>query len=126
MRSSFDLRFEMAIADLPGECCQMPGIARTHLKQRLRRGLDQYDAPVFQHQSVAMPEMRGLGQIEQEAQAAIRGHRHAAAMTRLVIERDRIDRLAIDDRARLNAIGAQHVRTGNSAAPWAAHAPARR
>ena len=43
--------------------------------------------------------------IAQEAQAAIGRHRHTAAMSCLMIERDRVDRLAADDRTRLNATG---------------------
>ena len=54
----FDLRRQMAVAQMPGYACQQPRIVTGDLQQALRGRLDGYDAPILQAQPVAGPQHR--------------------------------------------------------------------
>lgn len=86
----FDLRSQMPVADLPGQCKQVASVISPHLKQFLRRGDDLDDPAVIQRQPVAVAQQPRMGQVEQKFETIISLELHAAAMTRCLIQRDGI------------------------------------
>ena len=84
-----DLRRQMPVAELPGQLNEMLRVPPTNLQQRLGRG-DNFDDPsIVQHQPVAMAQQAGFRKVEQERNSIVRRHRHAAAMPRGLVQRDR-------------------------------------
>ena len=85
-----DLRWQMAIAEMPGYANQMQGIGAPDLKQRLcgRHHLDQ--PAIFQHQRITAAQRDGVFQIEQEFQPARPRHRHPPPVPVVKIEHDGI------------------------------------
>jgi hypothetical protein len=91
-RLAHDLRRQMAIAEMPGQANQMKRIAAADFEQRLRRGHDFDQAPVFQNQCVtAAQRYRGL-EVEQKRKSACARHRHPSPMAIVEIEHHGIGR----------------------------------
>jgi hypothetical protein len=59
-----DLRRQMAIAEMPGEANQVEWIAAADFEQRLRRGNDFDQTPVFQNQRVATAQRNRSFEVE--------------------------------------------------------------
>ena len=85
-----NLRWQMSIAEMPGDPHQMMRIGAADFHQRLGRSDDFDQPPVFQHQRIAAAQRDGFFQIQQEFQPARSRHRHTAAMTVVEIEHHRI------------------------------------
>ena len=85
-----NLRRQMAVAEMPGDPHQMIRIGTADFHQRLGRGNDFDQAPVFQHERIAPAQRDGFFQVQQEFQPARSRHRHTAAMTVVEIEHHRI------------------------------------
>lgn len=102
------------VAEMPRDTGKLECVVCMDLEEFLGCGHDLHQRAVGQLQRVAVSQVRGLGEIEQEVMATIRGHRQPAAIARLTIERDAVDRNAAsqvgaaDDRA-----GAKHGRPQN-------------
>ena len=87
-------RRQMAIAQMPGDPDQSGAICAADLRQRFGRRDHFDDAPVVKREPVAAAQHHRFGQIEQEFEAADAGHRDAPAMALIIVEHDRIGRLA--------------------------------
>ncbi len=83
-----NLRRQMTIAEMPGDTHEMMRIVAPDFDELLRCGNDFDQPPVFQHQRIAAAQRKSVLKIEQKLQASRSGHRHAAAMTIVVIEHD--------------------------------------
>ena len=84
---------QMPVSDLPGQRKQMPGVRPAHFHERFGFGTNLDDAPIIQHQPIAMAQQPRLWQIEQEGNCCtvvepVGHHTHPAAMPRSLIERD--------------------------------------
>ena len=90
MRPRLDRGGQMAVAEMPGEPRQMVRIARANYEQRLGPGAHLDDAPVLQHEAIALAQDRRFGKIEEEHQPALALHGEAAAMAIVVGEHDAI------------------------------------
>ncbi|OAF12228.1 hypothetical protein AYJ54_06995 [Bradyrhizobium centrolobii] len=87
-----DLRRQMAVAEMPGDADEVVRITAADFQQRLRRR-DHLDQPaVLQHQGIAAAKCDGVFEVEQEFEPARARHRHAAAVSIVEIEHDRIRR----------------------------------
>lgn len=86
-----DLRRQMAIAEMPCEAHEMPGIGAANLDQRLWRSHHLDTAAIFQHQGIAAAQGDGVFEIEQEFQSARPRHHHTATMAIVEIENDGVD-----------------------------------
>ena len=80
----------MAVAEMPGDADHVMRIGALDLEQRLgrRHYLDQ--PAVFQHQRIAAAKLGGGGKVEQKSHAPRAGHGHAAPMTVVIAEHDRV------------------------------------
>ena len=92
-----DLGGEVAVAEVPGDAGERPLVAAGDLQQPLGRRLDGDDAAVLQAEAVAGGEHRGLGEVEQEAEAASPGQRDATPGAVVVVEADDVGRLRIPE-----------------------------
>jgi len=81
-----DLCGKVAIAEMPGEPGKMRRIVSAHLEQFLGLGADLDNSPVLEHEPVAVPEMNGLGKVEEERQAGARRQGNAPAMAAIKVE----------------------------------------
>ena len=86
-----DLGRCVAVADVPRDFEQAQRVFRANFEQRLRRGLDQNEAAIFEFQRIAIIQDGGLFKIEQEAEALFAGQGNPAAMPTFMIQTDRID-----------------------------------
>ena len=120
MRSFSICASKMAIADLIGQGNEMSGIPATNLRQWFRQGQHFDDTAILQHQPVAMAQRLRLFKIKQEGKPAIGLHHHAAAVPRRMIQRNGFIGPVHLRAGGANLRCAQHLRTGNSAAPSAA------
>lgn len=89
-----ELGGQVAVAQVPGDTEQAGRRFGGDFDQRFGCGIDDNDAPVLEHQPVAVPKWYGLGQIEQKLQPAAGDHRHAPAMALVVIEDDSVGGIA--------------------------------
>jgi hypothetical protein len=90
-----DLNVDVAIADVPGEPCQLVSIGGGDLDKRLRPPGNAHDRAILEDEAVAVAQRRRLRQVEQESRTAFAGQDDAAAMALLRIERDAIDRARV-------------------------------
>jgi hypothetical protein len=90
-----NLRRHVPVSDVPGESRQMMRVRRRDVGDRLVRRHHADDAAVFQEKPIAMPEMRGLGQIEQEDKVALRPHGDATPMAAVMREDDGVEGRAV-------------------------------
>ena len=89
---SYDLRRQMAVAEMPGDPHQMVRIDDADLRQRLRRR-DHLDQPaIFQHQRIAAAQRHRVFEVEQEFKPSCARHRHPPPVPIVEIEHDRIGR----------------------------------
>ena len=86
-----DLHVDVAIADMPGEPCQIVAIRSGDFDQRLGPPDHADDCAILEHQSVAVAQRGGLRKIEQEFRAALAAQHDPPAMAVMRIKRDRID-----------------------------------
>jgi len=87
-----DLRWQMAVAEMPADADQMMRIVAPDLQERLRRR-NHFDQPaVLQHQRIAAAQCNGILQVEQEFESPSARHRHPAAMPIVEIEHHGIRR----------------------------------
>lgn len=104
-----DLGRDVPVADMPGDLRQPDRIAGRHLDQPLRRGLDLDEPAVFELHGIAVIQNRGAVQIEQEFEPAFRNQGDAAAMARLMVEREGVgDAVGLHGGAAENGSGADH------------------
>src|SRR6266446_1752820 len=87
-----DLRWQMAVAEMPGDSNQMVRVGAPYLEQRLRRRHHFDQTPIVEHQRVAAAQRDRVFQIEQERQAPRAGHRHPPPVTVVEVEHDGIGR----------------------------------
>lgn len=81
---------EMPIADVPYHPHEMMAVVSADLHERFWRCAN-LDMPlVFEHQMIAMAQIRRLFQIEQEFRALIAFHRQAALETTIIGQGDRL------------------------------------
>jgi hypothetical protein len=85
-----DLRRQMAIAEMPSEANQMERVAAADFEQRLRRGHDFNQTPVFQDQRITPTQRNGGLEVEQKFKSARACHRHPPPMPIVEIEHHRI------------------------------------
>jgi hypothetical protein len=108
-RIGTDLGRRMAVADMPGDTGHAEGIFSRDLEQFLWSGAHANQTPIFQLQSIAIANHRGLVEIEQQIEALLALQRDAALLALIVIERDGIDDLVgLDGDFADNARGTQH------------------
>ena len=100
--------WQMAVAEVPGDADQRGGVGGADLGERFGRGDDLDDAAVLELQPVASAQHHRLGQIEQEVEAAHAGHRQAAPIALVVVEHDRIGRLARPGAGGKDSMSMQH------------------
>jgi hypothetical protein len=81
----------VAIADLPGKRQQMPAVLAPDLEQRFGSGNYLDNAPIVQHQAIAMAQQSRFCKVEQEIDAIVGNHLHPPAMPRGLIQRDPAD-----------------------------------
>ena len=86
-----DLHVDVAIADMPGEPCQIVAIRSSDFDQRLGPPDHADDCAILEHQSVAVAQCGGLRKIEQEFRAALAAQHDPPAMAVMRIKRDHID-----------------------------------
>src|SRR3954468_3709893 len=67
------LRCEVAIAEVPGKTQKMKIVPAAYLSQFFAPGLHLDNAAVVEQQAVAVMNTGGFGEVEEEAQTAIRG-----------------------------------------------------
>lgn len=89
-----DLRRQMAVAEMPGHAHQIVRRGAADFSQRLGRGDDFDKAIVVEQQRVAAAQHHRVGQVEQELKSLDALERHAAAMTVVEFENDRIRNFA--------------------------------
>jgi hypothetical protein len=87
-----DLRRQMAIAEMPCEANQMERVAAADFEQRLRRGHDFDQTPVFENQRVAPTQCNRGFEVEQKLKSARACHHHPPPMAIVEIEHHRIGR----------------------------------
>ena len=102
-----DLRWQMAVAEVPRHAHHMLHVARTDFRQRLRRGQHFNTPSIIQHQRVARAQQQCVRQIEHEGQPAHALHGNASAMPVIVVEHDSVSRLAGPVTGGLDFCGAQ-------------------
>jgi len=83
-----DLRWYMAVAELPGKPRKLLRVVMVRLHNRLRRRVHGDPASVSEAQAIAAGHDHGVRQIEQNSLAMIRSQPDAVADARLEIERD--------------------------------------
>jgi len=103
-------RRQMPIAQMPRHPRQRRRIRAANFRQRLGRRDHFDDAPIFQRQPIAAAQHHRLRQIEQERQPAYAGHRDAPPMPLVVVEHDRVGRLAGPRAGGFNGMSVEHVR----------------
>jgi hypothetical protein len=81
---------DVAIAEIPGDTRQLPGIPGGNFRDRLARRDDPHDPAIFQLQAVAVPQHSGLNRIEQENRVVGCAHRDAPAVTPVMRQLNRI------------------------------------
>jgi len=87
-----DLRWKMAVAEMPGDPHQMLRIGSPDLDQWLRRG-HHFDQPaVLQHQRVAAAQGHRVFEVEQKFQPARPRHRHPPPVPVVKVKHYRIGR----------------------------------
>lgn len=119
-RFAQQLRWQMPVAEMPGDLDEMGRVARGDFDQILRFG-QHFDNPaIFQLQPVAMMQKDGVSFIEQKGQAAFPAHDRASAMPVLPVEDDPVDgavlRVVLGPIAcRMDLANADHVASANFA-----------
>lgn len=84
----FDLRFQMPVAQVPGQHQHVVHVPRTHGHELFGLRSHPEDAPIVQHQSVPMRQLDRLWQIEQEGHPFVTGQGNAAPMALVLGERN--------------------------------------
>jgi hypothetical protein len=85
---------QVTIAQMPGDARQRRRVRAANLQELFGRGDDFDDPAVFQRQAVAGAQHDRLRQIEQKGEAAHADHRDPPAVTIVIVEHDRVGRLA--------------------------------
>jgi hypothetical protein len=88
--SRCDLRLQMPVTEMPGHAHQMMRILAADFGQRLGRGHDLDQPPVFEHQRIATAQRRRDLQIEQKLKPTRSGHGDPPAMAIIEIEHNGI------------------------------------
>jgi hypothetical protein len=78
-----NLRGHMTIADVPSDAREKMRIAGD-LGDRFRGGNDAYDTPAIEHESVAVAQVRCVGEVEQEVEPALARHCDASTVSAVV------------------------------------------
>lgn len=102
-----DLRRGMAVAEMPGEPRECPGILGHDLDDGLLGGAHDESPAVLEDEPVALVQMPRLGQVEQDGLPRIGAQRHPPPMAVVVSERDAPRRLS----PRLDRDRPDHPRT---------------
>jgi hypothetical protein len=98
-----DLRWQVAIADMPGQTRQLLSIDRGDGQQGFGGGGDQNDAAILKAQAIAAAQHGGPRQVEQEFGALLGNESQSAPVAFIVTECDAIER------RRLPAASLQHL-----------------
>jgi hypothetical protein len=99
---------QVTIAQMPGDARQRRRVGAANLQELFGRG-DYFDnAPVFQRQAVAGAQHDRLRQIEQKGEAAHADHRDPPAVAIVIVEHDRVGRLARPRPGWANLMSVQH------------------
>jgi hypothetical protein len=109
-RLAHDLGRQMAIAKMPGEPNQMERIMTADFEQRLRRGHDFDETPVFQNQRIAAAQRYRRLEVEQEFEPARAGHDHPPPVAVVEVQHDGIGRRLCPMVLSLDLCGADHLR----------------
>jgi hypothetical protein len=89
-----DLRRQMAIAEVPRDAIHMQWIYTANFQQRFGRGNDLNQPSVLKLKRVPVAQWHGLRKIEQKLEPTRAGHCDAPTVAVVVIEHDRIGRVA--------------------------------
>ena len=103
-----DLGRGVAVAEVPGDAGERERVGEAELDQPLRLRLDRDDEAVVEPIAVAVPDRRNLGEVDQEFEAVLALHRHAAATAVLEIEFDAVDDLIGGEAAGESGGGGAH------------------
>jgi len=84
-----DLRRQMPVSQVPGETRQLVRILVADLDDGLRGCLDPEPSPVVEPEPVTVGHGDGLGKLEQDGLAIVRGEAYAAAVAGIELEGER-------------------------------------
>ena len=82
------LHGQMPVAEMPGQPRQVLRRSCPYFQKLFRAGPDVNKIASLQHQRIAIAQMHGFRQIQQDFEAALARHSQAAAMAVVVIEDD--------------------------------------
>jgi hypothetical protein len=83
---------QMSVSQMPSKTHELIGILMPNFDNRLRRGPDPEQSPVFKLQRIPIGHRNCFREVEKDIFALIGSEANAAAMARLEIESDRISR----------------------------------
>ena len=106
-----DLHWQMAVAQVPGKACEVARGASADFEQRLGLRAHANHLAAIEHESVAVAQTRGFGQIEQKLGARDSRKRYAPPVTEIEIEQHRV---ALP--RRVPGTGGEHARGATCAA----------
>jgi hypothetical protein len=104
-----DLRWGMAIAEMPGDLEQPERIFGADLQKLFLGCLDRDKAAILELQSIAVIEDRRFFEIDQHVEPTIGGQRYTAALAAFMVEGERVDdTLGLDGGLADNGCSARH------------------
>lgn len=109
--ASLDRGWQMAVADVPGELCEVDVVSRPHIVDRLVRRHHADVAPVVKNQQIPMLKGGRLDEVDEDLPATLEGQRTAAQVALVVLQHDHIEGLRVprlsrpDERTRAGQLG---------------------
>ena len=104
-----DFGRRVPVADMPGDAHQAQRILGANFEKVLRRGLDRDQTAILQLQRIAIGEALRSFEIDEDVQPTLARQRGAAALTRLMIERNAVnDAVGLHGGLANDAGGAEH------------------
>jgi hypothetical protein len=105
-----DLYGQMTIAQMPRHTCKITRFCNADFGERFGCGDDFHQAPIFEHQRVAMAQHNGFREIEEKFQTLHALHRHTTAMALVKIQHNSVCRCSLPCATGADEISSHHLR----------------